>query len=123
MRQSKADFSYHAALRGKPSSVLSLVRCAVRISTAKYDDAPHGLSPRSMPPLTPLCHDSSECIIKIRITLYSLEHCKFDLGTIWISLKRIFFPLAGPSRRVTYEQKWCRSLAIVCPLRLIKIDR
>jgi len=34
MRRSKADFSYHAALRGKPNSVRGRVRCAVRISTA-----------------------------------------------------------------------------------------
>jgi len=32
MQRSKADFSYHAALRSKPNSVRGRVRCAVRIS-------------------------------------------------------------------------------------------
>jgi len=31
----------------------------------------HGLSPRSMPPLTPLCYASSEFVFNIRLTSYS----------------------------------------------------
>jgi len=51
--------------------------------------------------------DSAHCddaLIHDKNFVGSIEFFSYELAA-WESLKRIFFPLAGKSRRVTYEQK------------------